>query len=371
MCADSQTSPGQWTRREFVRGAAALVTVPHLTSGLTSSRQLAYLGSGDDSLRVFLIEGGRWTQVQRVASLAPACVLLSPNHNMLYVANALSVHERLPRGTIETFHIDADGRLRLAGRTALSLSATEPRHMAISADGKLLAVAAYGGGVYNLLPVADDGTLGSVQSIFKDTGCGAHAQLQTSAHPHTLIFDRTGGRLLSSDFGADRLSVFTVEDGRLQRTTQRVTGEGSGPSTCLLHPTAGVLYAWHALQSTLASYRYDGASLGEGLQRFSLPAHAQGSLALHPSGRTLYTAQGTLLAWRVDGDGKLSLKQEVSAGETKQVVAAPDGESVYTLGGASGSICAVRTDRDTGELHSHTRVAEVNQPGSLVFKTIS
>jgi 6-phosphogluconolactonase len=372
MCADSQTSPGQWTRREFVRGAAALVTAPHLAPALSGSKQFAYVGSGDDSLRVFSVQSGRWTQIQCVTSLAPACILVSPHHNMLYVANALSVHERLPRGTIETFHIDADdGRLTLAGHTALSLSATEPRHMAISGDGKLLAVAAYGGGVYNLLPVASDGTPGSVQSIFKDTGCGAHAQLQTSAHPHTLIFDCTGGRLLSSDFGADRLSVFSVEDGRLQRTTQRTTGEASGPSACLLHPTAGVLYAWHALQSTLASYRYDGASIGQEMQRFSLPAHAQGSLALHPSGRALYSAQATLRAWQVDGEGKLSLKREISVGETKQVVAAPDGESVYTLGGASGSVCAFRTDRDTGELKGQTRVAVVNQPGSLVFKTIS
>jgi 6-phosphogluconolactonase (cycloisomerase 2 family) len=290
---------------------------------------------------------------------------------MLYVANAIAVHERLPRGTIETFRIDEnDGRLTLASRTALSLSATEPRHMAISPDGKLLAVAAYAGGVYNLLPIASDGTPESVSSLFKDTGCGAHAQLQTSAHPHTLIFDRIG-RLLSSDLGADRLSVFSVQDGCLQRTTQRETDEGSGPGACLLHPTAGVLFAWHELESTLVSYRYDGTSIGEQVQRFHLPARSRGSFALHPSGHTLYTSQATLRAWRVGGEGSLSLKQEISAGETKQVVAAPDGESVYTLGGPSGSIREIRTDRETGELKGQTRVAEVNQPESLVFKTIS
>jgi 6-phosphogluconolactonase len=371
MCADSPISPGQWTRREFVRGAAALVAVPHLPPLLSGSRQFAYVASGNDSLRVFSVQSGRWTQIQHVASLAPACILLSPDQNMLYVANAVAVHDRLPRGTIETFHIDAnDGRLTLASRTALSLSATEPRHMAISADGKLLAVAAYGGGVYNLLPIASNGTPGWVSSIFKDTGYGAHAQFQTSAHPHTLIFDRTG-RLLSSDFGADRLSVFTVEDGRLQRTTQRATDEGSGPGTCLLHPTAGVLYAWHELESVLASYRYDGTFIGERVQRFYLPAISRGGLALHPSSHMLYTLQATLRAWRVDGEGRLSLKQEISVGETKQIVAAADGESVYTLGGPGGSIHEFRTDRETGELKGQTRVAEVNEPGSLVFKTIS
>jgi 6-phosphogluconolactonase (cycloisomerase 2 family) len=290
---------------------------------------------------------------------------------MLYVANAVALHERLPRGTVETFHIDAnDGRLTLASRTALSLSATEPRHMAFSADGKLLAVAAFGGGVYNLLPIASDGTPASVSSIFKDTGCGAHSQLQTAAHPHTLVFDRAG-RLLASDFGADRLSVFTVENARLQRTAQTATDAGSGPGDCLLHPTAGMLYAWHELESALASYRYDGDSIGEQVQRFPLPSASRGSLALHPSGRVLYTAQATLRAWRVNGEGKLSLLQKISVGETKQVVAAPDGESVYTLGGPGGSIREIMTDRETGELKGQTRVAEVNQPASLVFKMIS
>jgi 6-phosphogluconolactonase len=372
MCTDSQTSPGQWTRREFVRGAAALVAVPHLAPRLIDSRQFAYVASEDDSLRIFSVQGGKWTQIQHVSSLAPACVLLSPNQNVLYVSNAVATHERLPRGTLETFLIDAnDGHLTLASRTALSLSATEPRHMAISPDGKLLAVAAYSGGVYNLLPIASDGIPGPAQSIFKETGCGTHAQLQTSAHPHTLIFDRTGRRLFSSDLGSDRLSIFTVEDGRLQRMTLRATAEGSGPGACLLHPTASVLYAWHELESTLTSYRYDGASIGEEMQRFYLPETWRGSLALHPSGRALYTAQATFRAWRVDGGGRLSLKQEISLGETKQVVAAPDGESVYTLGGLGGSIREMRTDRETGELKGQTRVAEVNQPRSLVFKTIS
>ena len=152
--------------------------------------QFAYVGCGDDSLRVFRLQGEVWTQIQRVPSQAPACVLLSPAQQTLYVANEVDEHEGLARGTVEAFHIrPEDGRLTLLSRTALSLSATRPRHMAVSPDGKLLAVAAYGGGIYNLVAIAQDGSLGQVSSIFKDAGCGPHAQLQASAHPHTLLFD--------------------------------------------------------------------------------------------------------------------------------------------------------------------------------------
>ena len=57
----------------------------------------------------------------------------------------------------------------------------------------------------------------------------------------------SGRHLLSSDFGSDRLSVFGVEGGRLQRRMQQATGEGSGPGACALHPAGSVFYAWHEL----------------------------------------------------------------------------------------------------------------------------
>ncbi len=373
MCADSRTSPGEWTRREFVRGAAGLVVAPHLPAGLHAAQQFAYVAcGGEGSIRVFSLRGNTWTAIQRVTSRSPAFVLLSAAQRTLYVANEVDVHEGLPRGSVEAFNIDAgNGRLTLLGRTALSLSAIRPRHMAISPDGRLLAVAAYGGGVYNLLPIQEDGALGQPHTIFKDAGCGAHSELQASAHPHTLVFDGAGGKLLSSDFGRDRLSVFSVEDSNLRRDMQRSTGDGSGPGDCLLHGSAGMLYVWHGLKSVLACYRYDGASVGEVRQQFSLPTLWEGSLALHPSGRMLYTTQSGLRAWRVDErSGRLSQPQEVSVDLRGQIVVAGDGKSVYVLSSAGGLIDKFTADAATGALQGKTTVAIADQPRSMALRTI-
>ena len=156
MQPDSRSREG-WTRREFVRGAAGLVALPYLP---LPSPRFAYVASGEGAVHVFLVQGEHWTKIQRVSSPAPACVLLSPSRQTLYVANELEAHEGLPRGTVEAFRIDPlDGRLTLLSRRPLSLSATRPRHMALSPDGKLLAVAAYGGGIYNVFSVAEDGSL--------------------------------------------------------------------------------------------------------------------------------------------------------------------------------------------------------------------
>jgi 6-phosphogluconolactonase len=351
-----------WTRREFLRGAAGIVALQKFPQAMGVPR-FAYVGGGDDSLRVFRVEGELWTQIQRVPSRAPACVLLSPAQQTLYVANEVEHHEGLPRGTVEAFHIHpGDGRLTLLSRTALSLSATRPRHMAVSPDGKLLAVAAYGGGIYNVIAIAQEGSLGRVRSIFKDAGCGPHAQLQTSAHPHTLLFDAGGRHLLSSDFGSDRLSVFALEDGGLRRVMQRSTGEGSGPGNCVLHPSGSFVYTWHGLEGALVCYRFEGGTVGEEVQR--VPLSASG-LAVHPSGRMLYTAQG---AWRISGSGRLSRVGAWLPG-ANQIVAAHDGMSVYFLDGGRGLIDQATADSSTGEVHFRTNVAVVDTPSSIALKT--
>jgi 6-phosphogluconolactonase len=342
-----------------------------------SSPQFAYVASGEGSLHVFRLRGEVWMRTQRVPSLAPAWVVLSPSQQTLYVANEVHVHEGLPRGTVEAFQIDPfDGRLTLLGRTPLSLSATHPRHMAVSPDGKLLAVAAYGGAIYNLFPIAEDGRLGPASGIFKQAGHGPNAPSQESAHPHTLMFDATGRHLLSSDFGSDRLSVLAVKGGSLRRRGEHATGEGSGPGACVLHPAGSVVYAWHDLESTLVCYRYEGAAINDTVQRLSFPVSTGNALALHPSGRMLYTSQETrneLRAWRVDAkSGRLTRAQVVRLGDARptQLMAAPDGESIFILDGTGGSIYKVTADRATGALHCKASVAVVSKPRSIALKTI-
>ena len=357
-----------FTRREFVRGAAGVVALPYLPS---PSLHFAYVASGEGSLHVFRVQGEHWTRIQRVSSSAPACVLLSPGQRTLYVANEVETHEGLARGTVEAFHIDPlDGRLTLSNRRPLSLSATRPRHMALSPDGKMLAVAAYEGGIYNLFSIAGDGNLGPPAGIFKDAGCGGDRQLQGAAHPHSLLFDSVGGRLLASDFGSDRLSVFTVEGTRLQRVAQRQTGTGSGPGATVVHPGGSLLYVRHELENTLACYRYDGVSgtVGEAIHKLPFPRSSAGALAMHPSGRMLYSSQGV---WQIDGGSGRLVRTRYELPKGNQISAVPGGGSIYILDGGTGSIYQLTTDPATGELHCKTRAALVSEPKSIAIRTRS
>lgn len=290
----------KWTRREFVRGAAGVLALPHLVSRAETVR-FAYVASGADSIQVFRSQDERWREVQTIASASPACIVIGSD--TLYVANDVGLFDGLSRGSVESFRIDPDGLLSPLRRTSLSLSATHPRHMALSPDGKMLAVAAYEGGIYNLFEVAADGSLAQPRGIFKDTGCGAHAELQASAHPHTLHFDATGRRLISSDFGSDRLSVFALENGRFTRIMQRSTGAGSGPSVFAVGDSA--LYVWHELQKTLVCYRYDG-EIGDTFQRLPLHDDLIHAMTLDDTRRVLSTThESRARQWLVQRDGRL------------------------------------------------------------------
>jgi 6-phosphogluconolactonase len=198
----------KWTRREFVRGAAGVVALPRWLPQ-RGDAGFAYVASGKDAIHAFQVRGAQWTSLQQVPSMAPAAIAISGN--TFYVANDVGRYNLLPRGSVEYFRIAEDGRLAYLGRVALSLSATHPRSLAVSPDGKLLAVASHAEGIYNLFAIGADGRLGTPSGIFKDIGC---------VHPHALRFDRTGTRLVSSDAGNERLIMFAVEDGRLRRVEE-------------------------------------------------------------------------------------------------------------------------------------------------------
>ena len=144
---------------------------------------------------------------------------------------------------------------------------------------------------------------------------------------------------------------------------QRSTGEGSGPSHCVLHPSGSFVYTWHGLEGTLVCYRYGGSGVGEEIQRIPLSA---GGLAVHPSGRMLYTAEG---AWRIDATrGRLTRGQHLPA--ASQIVVSHDGTSIYFLDGVTGSIDQATADNGTGEVHFRTNAAAVVKPSSIALKAV-
>jgi 6-phosphogluconolactonase (cycloisomerase 2 family) len=314
------------SRRRFLQSMFSASVVGSLPAG---SPAFGYVGSArqneSSQIQVFRVEGQHWTPLQRVASHAPTAFALHPSGQILYVANAVSLYAGLPRGTVEVFSIDRQtGNLSLVQRTPLSLSATQPRTLAVSRSGKYLVVAAYGGGVLNILPIQNDGRVGEVKGIFKELGCGIHAEWQASAHPHTVVFDQAGRFVLASDFGCDHLSTFVLTDrGELRRNARVSLAPGSGPGTIVCHGDGAWLYVLHELKPAVSCHRY---RQGEGIieeqfQYISLCSGSRGEdlirgdLEIHPDGRCLHaTVANKMTVLSIDGvSGALSVKRQFAS----------------------------------------------------------
>jgi 6-phosphogluconolactonase len=382
-----------WSRREFVQMAGsslgAMSFGPPLLARVTraSARvamRFVYVGFGgegakDEGIAVFDVRDGRWRPAGVVASAAPSSLALDASERFLYAVNKVDEYEGLPMGTVEAYAIDAaDGSLKLVNRQKLSLSATAPRHAAISPDGKTLVVAVHGGGAYNVLPLGKDGSLGAVFGILKETGSGPHGE-QRSAHPQMVVFDRAG-RVVTADLGSDRLSVLKLDAARLSIAGRYATQAGEGPRQIAIHPDGRLLFVANELDASVACYAYDpdeGKIVGRlGQVATACDGNTGGVvMAVDPAGEFLYTSHrrgsGGVSVWRITrSTGGLQRLQAVDEGgpRLREMTMTADGKSLLGLSREDGGVFGWRVAN--GQISRAVQLATPAAPMSMAAKSL-
>lgn len=378
-----------WTRRTFVQalgsasvlgGVGALAPWASATGRLDASpapTRFAYVSSADNAIHVFSIASdGSWTHVQTVASASPAALAMSPNQRFLYVANAIDLFQHRPAGSVEAYTVDAqNGSLTLVNRESLALSATMPKHLAVSPDGKQLAVAAVGGAAYNLLPLREDGSIGGITASLKQIGAGPDLDHQVGGMPRSVHF-HSDGVLLGTDMGSDRLSSFSVEGNGAMRENVRHSAEpGSGPAHMVAHPRGKLYFTAGALKPVISSVQYvtAGDPLFQTVQRFQ-PAGTSGgitSLAIHVSGSLLFAAHALGISLvRTDASGALQRGAD-SIGYVSSLSAlatSSDGAHLFSLNDATGEVIRFDVDLDRARLSRPMELARMVAPRALILK---
>jgi 6-phosphogluconolactonase len=388
----------RWSRREFVQMAGSSLGAMSFGAPLLAratragekiATRFAYVGFGgegakEEGIAVFDltgadIRGGRWRSSGVVASAAPSSLALDASERFLYAVNEVNEYEGLPTGTVEAYAIDAaDGSLKLVNRQKLSLSATEPRHVAISPDGRTLVVAVHGGGAYNVLPLRKDGGVGAVSGILKETGSGPHDE-QRSSHPQMVVFDRAG-RVVSADLGSDRLSVLNLDSARLSIAGRYAAQAGDGPRQVTFHPNGRLLFVANELDASVACYGYD-ADEGRIVGRLGQVATAPGGntggvvMAVDAAGELLYTAHrrgsGGVSMWRIaQSTGALQRLQAADEGGPRlhELTMTADGKSLLGLSREDGGVFGWRVAN--GQISRAVQLATLAAPMSMAAKSL-
>jgi 6-phosphogluconolactonase (cycloisomerase 2 family) len=304
---------------------------------------------------------------------------LDASERFLYAVNEVDEYEGLPSGTVEAYAIDgADGSLTLLNRQKLSLSATAPRHAAVSPDGRVLVVAVHGGGAYNVLPLRKDGSVGAVSRILKEAGSGRHDE-QRSAHPQMVVFDRAG-RVVTADLGSDRLSVLKLDTARLSIAGRYAAQAGDGPRQIAFHPDGRLLFVANELNASVACYGYD-ANDGRIVERLGQVATAGGEnnggvvMAVDPAGEYLYTAHRRgndgVSMWRVArSTGGLRRLQVIDEGgpQLHEIMMTADGKSLLGLSREDGGVFGWRVVN--GQIRRGVQLVSLAAPMSMAAKSL-
>jgi len=334
-----------------------------LLSTMPAAAHTLYLGNYADAIHAADFDGklGLLGSDRAVAPLTRASFLdRSADGRFLY-----AVAEGKP-GLIASFAIGAGGAL-----TPLNTCSSEgvgPCDIALSPDGRLVAVANYGGGSVIIHRVATDGSLDDKISFFQHTHTAdAHPDRQKKPHAHGVTWSPEGRLLLVPDLGGDRVYIYARngDDPLAPNPAQPwlALAPAAGPRHAQFSPDGRHLYVINELDNTVAVVAYNaaGASLtlietvstlpAEGFAGFTKTAE----IAVRSDGRFVYASNrghdSLALFARDSATGRLTPRGHVAVpANPRHFALSPDGRWLLSAGQDTDSLRVYSVNAETGGL---------------------
>jgi 6-phosphogluconolactonase len=320
-----------------------------------------------------------------VETVNPSFLTVDPTGRFLYSVNEINTYRGQETGAVSAFAIDRKSGL-LKPLNEQPSEGSSPAHLTIDRDGKNVLVANYGGGSVAVLPVARDGTLKSGSSFVQHKGSSVNKQRQAAPHAHSITTDPSGRFVYVADLGLDWIVIYQFDERKgilnLNNPPNVKVAPGAGPRHFSVHPSGRFGYVINEMNLTVTAFTVDKSNGGlTELQTISaLPpkqAPAQGmsgaELAVHPSGRFLYTSvrgDNTIALYTIDQyTGKLTYVENTPThGNTPRGFAIdPDGKFLLVGNQNSNNVVVFRIDPQIGQLTLTGGEIDVPAPVSVAF----
>jgi 6-phosphogluconolactonase (cycloisomerase 2 family) len=332
-------------------------------------------GARGDGIHAFRIAHatGQWTEIQHIGGLTnPSFLEIEPRTRRLY-----AVHGDESYAT--AFALDAkSGQATILGRAATG--GGNGVRQAIDPAGRFLIVANYAGGNIGALPIEPDGSLTDVRQILPLEGTpGPHPKEQTSAHPHDVLFAPGGRFVLVPDKGLDRIFVFHFDpkSGWMAPGWSIPAAAGAGPRHAAFSPSGRTLWVLNELDSTVATYPWEGRGPATQVLSTRPPGAANTSsaaaeIAVAADGRFVYCSNrgdDSIAMFAAEKDGTLRpLGWHPSGGLGPRFIALdPLGHRLYAANEQSHSVIGFPVDPATGLLGAPIQSVPVLSPCTIAF----
>lgn len=363
------------TRRTFLSlaGSTALgVKTGYGLSSAIEAPRFAYIAAKGKAsgLYVFAPRDPDWPWLHFVPAEEPVALAIHPNGRTLYVLHDVAIFQTLPRGYVSAYRIDPQSaKPVLLGVQPLSLSATFPRHFAISPNGRFLIASAQGGGVYNLFRISEDGSIGRVCGIRKEVGCGLSLHSQHSARPQALLFTMRGDCILAVDQGNDTISILDG-DVSMRVRARSALPPGTGAHFLALHHASQLAFVSSSLSQALLTFRYDALAATITEPVTFVADGVWGPLAMHPIREILYvvTRRGIAVydfqrADKIRRVQHLGIDDDLRESQSLQFSPSFDALFLSTRNG----LLRMSTNRVSGLLQAPRSISSVPHTQSVVF----
>lgn len=343
---------------------------------MTRERYLAAIGSysSRDSEGVHTVEVDPETGALRRldgAVAGPDPTFIAPHPGGIYLYAAVREDDE---GRIRSFEVDSDSGELTAIDDAPS-GALNPCHCSVDSTGRFLFVAHYSGGAVSMLPINDQGLVGSPTTVIDHSGSSVDPDRQDGPHPHSISPGPDGRFVYVPDLGTDRVYIYEIDRERETLSEYAVmdVSPGSGPRHLTFGPDGERVYLINELDSTVVTFdrRADG-QLTERSTTSTLPEGFDGEnktaeIAVHPSGAFVYGSNrghDTITTFAVNDDGELSpVDHTPTGGEWPRHFAIdPKGRFLFAGNRDSDDVIAFWIDEQSGTLTPVDEQLSVSQP---------
>jgi len=311
----------------------------------------------------------------------PSWLVIHPNGKFVYSAN-----ESGKQSTITAFSVDAKSA-KLTQLNQLSAIGEDPCYLSFDRTGKFLFVANYTSGNVAVFPILPDGKLGEHTALVKDSGTlGPNKERQEGPHAHWVEPDGSNRSIYVADLGLDQVMSYPFDPakGTLRdrpNIFRAATQPGTGPRHAILSRDGQLefIYVLGELKSTVTLFGPGPRAGWYLLQTVSaLPSgyssrNDAAEIAIHPSGRWLYTSNrghDSIAVFAVDPEkGILRKTGDFPTGgkEPRHFAIDPTGRFLLAENQLSNSIVVFGIDPATGALTQVSKTDGVPSPVCLVF----
>lgn len=296
----------------------------------------------------------------------PSFLIIDHHNRFLYAVNEISENKGKSRGSVSAFRMNQKtDTLEFLNKQPSTGAA--PCYLSIDKNDRFVLVSNYTSGNVAILPVLENGSLGTPIEVVQHEGSSIHPKRQQGPHAHSTALDASNKYIFVADLGIDKVMIYKFDDkfGKLCPGDKPFVqvAPGAGPRHFAFHPDGKKAYVINELNSTLTAFDYDAKTgdLSETQTISTFPSDFTGEntcadLHISSSGCYVYGSNrghDSIVVFAVDeSNGKLSVIQyQSSLGKTPRNFAIdPTGRFLLVANQNSDTVVVFAIDSQTGKL---------------------